>query len=178
MKVRIPNAEIIRKPTVPCKIGFVYSRQFADPVNDLLESAYRKGMNQLSVELSLPHRSRSTGPRSQNNRIWGHCEDIAEQLIDPESGKQKYTREEVKDAMMRFAVAEGYPTKWSDLHGEVIPIPTREASVEEAQIVLEVIQRFADRHALWLTEYDLDGVPYRSVGGRTREEMEALDGKA
>jgi hypothetical protein len=121
-----------------------------------------KGLNQLCWELSLPHRPRSTGPRSQNSRIHGNCQNIADQLRD-------YTPEQVKAAMKRMAVSDGYPTMLS-LDGIEVPKPTRYASVEEAKLVLDVIQRFADEHSLYLTEYDDDG-PYQTVGGRTREEM-------
>lgn len=182
MKVWIPNAEIVvgALPQVsgPSRgvIGFKYSFEFSDSIRALLELAANKGINQLSVELQLPYRKRSSGFRSQNSRLHGHCKDIATQLMDTDSGEPTCTAEEVKEAMKRKAVEEGYPTKWSPIDGEVIPLPTRQASVEEMQIILDVVQRFADEHELWLHEYDLDGVPYRSVGGRSREEMERYRG--
>jgi hypothetical protein len=33
------------------------------------------------------------------------------------------------------------------------------------------MQLFADTHELWLWEYDEDNEPYKTVGGRSREEM-------
>lgn len=52
-----------------------------------------------------------------------------------------------------------------------------DASVEQETFINRVLQRYADIHGFWLTEYDDDTDPehpiaYRSVGGRTRKEME------
>jgi hypothetical protein len=170
MKVVIPAGEIIRKPQAKHKIGLRYHPEFEDQVQALLSEARKKGVTQLAWTIQLPYRPRSTGPRSQNSRIHGHAKDISEQLVD-DDGAPIYTPDEVKEAMKRLAVKEGYPTKYSPIDDEVIPKPTRNASVEEAKLLSDVIQRFADEHGMWLTEYDDDG-PYKSVGGRSREEME------
>lgn len=165
MKVVIPAAAVIKKDEVPNKVGAAYDDYFEPQIRDLIERAKEKQRRedpQLKFEISLPQRPRSKGPRSQNSRIHGNCQDIADQLGE-------YTMEEVKDAMKRMAVGEGYPTKLS-LDGKEIPKPTRNTTVEEANLLLRVIQRFVDEHNLYLTEYDEEG-PYRSVGGRTREEM-------
>ena len=162
MKVVIPNAEFII-PSKPHILGLRYSPAFDPQVDALIEKARGKRITQIYAELKLPMRPRSSGPRSQNSRIWGNCTDIADQLGD-------YTPEEVKAAMQRMAVAEGYPTKMS-IDGREVPMPTRNASMEEAKILLDVIQRFADEHGLYLTEYDEIG-PYQTVGGRSRKEME------
>lgn len=164
MKVTIPAGVIIRKETAPNCIGIRYPKEYELAVRALLESADKKKITQLCWELSLPHRPRSTGPRSQNSRIHGNCKDIADQLTD-------YTPEQVKDAMKRMAVGEGYPTVLT-LDGIEEGKPTRDSSIEEAKIILDVIQRFADTHGLYLTEYDDDG-PYQTVGGRPRNEMRA-----
>lgn len=169
MKVTIPAAEVIKKEGVPNKVGAQYPQEFEPQIQHLIEKAQEKQKRdnvQLHWEISLPKRPRSKGPRSQNNRIWGNCQDIADQL----SGEEiEYTAEEIKAAMQRMAVDEGYPTKLS-LDGKEVPKPTRYSTVEEANLLLKVIQRFADQHDLFITEYDEQG-PYRSVGGRTREEM-------
>lgn len=172
MKVFIPNAEIIRKDGVPNKIGFSYSRQFEDSVTTLLETARKMRTSQLSVEIKLPFRPRSVGYRSQNARFHGHCSDLASQIIH--DGEPVYTAEEIKEAMKRIAVTEGYPTKWSPIDSAVVPIPTRKASMDQMKLLLDCVQRYADEHGLWLHEYAKDGSAYRSVGGRTKEEMEDM----
>lgn len=161
-KVVIPAGEIIHKENVPQKLGVHYQREFIPEVEQLIEEARNKGISQLKWEITLPRKPRSKGPRSQNNRIWGNCQDIADQL-------REYTAEEIKAAMQRMAVDDGYPTKMS-VDGKEIPKPTSTVSSEEAKILLDVIQRFADEQSLYLTEYDSQG-PYKTVGGRTREEM-------
>lgn len=169
MKVVIPAAEAIKKEGVPNKVGAHYPPEFEPQIQHLIEKAQEKQKRetiQLHWEISLPKRPRSKGPRSQNNRIWGNCQDIADQISNEE---EEYTAEEIKAAMQRMSVEEGYPTKLS-LDGREVPKPTRYATVEEANTLLNVIQRYADQYELYLTEYDEQG-PYRSVGGRTREEM-------
>lgn len=170
----IPAAEIIRKPTAPFAIGFRYAPEFEAAVITLLEQARRKKISQLAVHLSLPFRPRSTGKRSQNHHFRGHCRDISLQLVEPETDLLAYTEGEIADAMKRMAVADGYHTKMS-ADGIEVPESEAVASMEQENILINVCHRFADEHALWLTEYDdtVDPpVAYRTVGGRTREEME------
>jgi hypothetical protein len=56
----------------------------------------------------------------------------------------------------------------------VQPKHLSEASIEEADIVNKVITRFADEHGFWLTRLDENKIPYHSIGGRSRAEMEAM----
>lgn len=126
----------------------------------------------VSWRLTMPRRPRTTGPRSQNSRWWGHCEDIAAQVypeLSPEAGKQR-----VHDGMLRMSVVEGYPT-YLDLNGVETPLPSAEASMEQLGLVLRVQQRYADIHNLWLTEYVAEGPHkgkvYKSIGGRSYDEM-------
>lgn len=123
---------------------------------------------QVLLELDRP---RSTGPRSENSRHWGHCTDIAQQLTTDEC---RYTKRHIDAALRRMAVSEGLPT-FLNVDGVEEPIHTSEMTGRHMEIVERVKQRFADLHELWLTEYDdtvSPPVPYRSVGGRTRAEME------
>lgn len=124
----------------------------------------------VTLAVSLPKRPKSTGERSQLNRHWGHCEDIADQLS---TIKQSYTKRHIDAALRRMAVSEHLRT-FLNVDGAEEPIHFSEMCVEEANIVEYVKQRFCDQHDLWLTEYDdtVDPpVPYRSIGGRTRAEM-------
>ena len=108
----------------------------------------------------------------QNRRLYGHCSDIAEQVLDENTGRSSYTTIEVKDSMMRMAVSEGYPTHLS-LDGAEVPLPSRHSSVKQLDAVFRVMQRYADIHEFYLTEIDEETKqPYRSVGGRTLKEME------
>lgn len=171
MKVTIPAAYFIRKDTVPQHIGFRYDRSFEESVEALLQKAWKKKITQLRVDLALPEKPRSTGRHSQNSHIWGHCTDIADQITDDE-GFCLYTKSEIEQAMLRMAVSEGYPTKLS-IDGSEVPASLSRATSEEAAVVIDVIHRFADIHNLYLTEYDTETMqPYRTIGGRSREEME------
>ena len=135
----------------------------------MTEKAAKRG-GYITLSISLPKRPKTTGERSQLNRHWGHCEDIADQLS---TIKRSYTKREIDDALRRMAVSEHLPT-FLNIDGQEEPIHLSEMSVEEANIVETVKQRFCDKNGLWITEYDdevLPPVPYRSIGGRTRAEM-------
>ena len=141
-------------------------------LNVAVERALAKHNGYIGIETYEPFRPRSTGWRSQNNRFYGHCEDIAEQVypkLSPGAGKQR-----VHDGMLRMSVSEGYPT-YLDLNGVETPLPSAEASMEQLGLVLRVQQRYADFHKLWLTEYIKEGPnknkSYKSIGGRSYEEM-------
>ena len=125
----------------------------------VLKKCAEKNSGYVTLTTEAPKRPRTTGERSQNSALWGWCSDIADQL--------HYTDEQVKAAMCRMAVSEGYPTALS-IDGVEEPMPTRHASVEQMYVVLSVIVRFADEHSLYLTEYDGDGIPRRMVGGKTK----------
>jgi hypothetical protein len=150
--------------------------EFRSNVDELLQKCYAKNNGHLTFSVELPRQARSTGPRSINNRIHGHCENLAEQIPPDKDGK-KFTADEVYAAMKRMSVSEGYPTYLS-LDGIEEPLPMRYSSQDQALIVSRVIQRYADTHNFWLIEYDetvKPPVPYRSLGGRTRTEMAAYE---
>ena len=124
-----------------------------------------------NLALTYMQEPRSTGPGSQNSRLYGHCGNLAEQFTNPD-GRPTYTVAEIKDAMMRMAVGDGYPTHLS-ADGQEVPLPTRHSTKTQLGVILNVIQRFADEHRFWLIEVDkATKIPYRSVGGRSLKEME------
>ena len=170
ISLTIPAARVIRKPGVPLKIGFEYPREYDPGVEMLMEYIQKLNTQFLRVDISPVKRPRSTGKNSQNNHVWGHCADIANQLRDPATGEATYNTSEVEEAMKRMAVSEGYPTRLAP-DGVEAPKPFRDATVEEAKLLLDVIHRFADEHSLALTETDDEG-EYLSIGGRSRREME------
>jgi hypothetical protein len=152
------------------------------------------------VRIDPPFQPRTTGPRSQQTRFEGHCEDIAEQLGIPKS--------RVREALKRMAVTQdGYPARMG-MDGVMEPESTSAVSKQEMAALIRRQAAYADMNNLWLTEYaeekcpfcggtgivsftDTEGeeneskcadchgkkirlVPYRSLHGRTREEMRKL----
>ncbi len=170
MTVTLPAVKLLRTGRLD-QIAFDLPLCYQAAVWALGEKAQAKG-DYLQVQLGLPRKPRSTGFRSQNSRLHGNCENLAEQIADVETGVPIYTAEEIKEAMKRMAVSAGYPTRLS-IDGREEPLPTRYSSQEEMQTVLDVIKKFADEHEYWLVEYcEETKLPYRSVGGRTKTEME------
>lgn len=123
------------------------------------------------VTITSPTKPRSTGYRSQNSRIHGHCADIAAQ-----AGKAEFKDpEQIKLLMKYLAIDRGYPH--SEYRGKIIPKKSSECNTLEANILLETIQQFADENNFYLTEYtkkqgNKDAIPYKSIGGRTLAEMQ------
>ena len=153
------------------------------------------------VRIDPPFQPRTTGPRSQQTRFEGHCEDIAEQLGIPKS--------RVREALKRMAVTQdGYPARMG-MDGVMEPESTSAVSKQEMGALIRRQASYADMNNLWLTEYDEEKcdacfglgevaneektpgslvmvkcpacrgkkmrlVPYRSLHGRTREEMRKL----
>lgn len=168
----IHGADILAGPDsehVILRVGSEGARRLLE----LQDAAYKRRVRGIRIEAAIPARRRSTGPRSENSRLWGHCGDIASQLVDG-SGEPVYTTQEIKDAVMRMAAGDPevrYPTTLSP-DGLEVPMPTRRATSEQLRGVFAILQRFADVHGLWLHEYDeATGLAYRSLGGRSLEEM-------
>ena len=142
----------------------------SDGVWSYLRAVGEKTNFHFRFRIDRPFRPRTTGYRSQSARFHGHCEDIAIQLVIAETGRI-YSPEEIADAFKRMAVEYGYPTHLS-VDGIEVPNSEADLSLEQESILLKVQQRYADIHGFWTTEYSQDGKhTYRSVGGRTEEEM-------
>ena len=118
----------------------------------------------VSVEIRRPFQPRTTGPRSQENKFRGGCRDISEQLGLP--------FESICEAIRRMATDDGYPMTQA-IDGAMVPISTSAASLEDEALLIKVMHKFADEHNLYLTEMDEYG-SYRTVGGRSRAEMQKL----
>ncbi len=169
MTVTLPAVKVLRTGRMD-QLAFDLPAPYQAAVWALMQRAEKKG-DYVQLSLGLPKKPRSTGFRSQNSRLHGNCENLAEQIADIDTGMPIYTAEEIKEAMKRMAVSSGYPTRLS-IDGLEEPLPTRHSSLDQMQIVLDVIKKFADEHNYWLIEYAKDTkIPYRSVGGRSREEM-------
>ena len=163
------TAEVVSSRS--CEITLRLPNNLRESLEMLGKKLKDNRVTQVYIKLGYPRRPVSRGERGQLNRIHGQCQDLATQLSD---GVKMYTKEEVKAAMKRMAVSIGYRTKFNDIDGIEEPISLTEATMEEAGFVTTTINRFADAHDLWLTEYDDSVKPpvkYRSLHGRTREEM-------
>ena len=140
----------------------VYLRMF---VKQLRDNSAGYG----SLRLTSPFKPKSNGFRSQNSRIHGHCADISKQCVEPLLSPEQW-----KLFFKAEAIEDGYPCV--EFRGLKVPASLAEASTEQASMVINRINLFADERNYWLTEYDEKGQPYKSVGGRSRKEMEVYNG--
>jgi hypothetical protein len=142
-----------------------------------LDAIGAKSNDHFEVTIGRPFRPRKTGYRSGSARLHGHCHDLAEQMAKESQNVGKLA-ERIKAAMKRMTAGEGLWRTFLDIDGTEQPISEAEASVEEESAINRILQRFADEHGFWLTEFIDKEKPelgtYRSIGGRSQKEMEAL----
>jgi stage V sporulation protein SpoVS len=139
-------------------------RDYSEAILSIVERSANKHNGFMTVTLGTPKRPRTTGPRSQNNKVFGMCTDIVEQFH--QAGMIDIDVDKVYQAFKRMAVAEGYPTRYNPIDGIEEPESQSRVSVEQDEILIKVIQRFADENNMYLTDYTEDGRQVRTIGGK------------
>lgn len=88
-------------------------------------------------------RPRTTGPRSQNRRLNGFIQQVAEDTGDD--------FDSVKMHVKRMAISRGYPFK-TNRWGEVVPKSERRSTVEECALLIDTVQQVAAELGIVLRE--------------------------
>jgi hypothetical protein len=114
-----------------------------------IEPAIKKLIDQLNdnpanVQISKWHRTRSTGPHSQNRAINGFIQQIAQ-----ETGNDFET---VKTYCKTEAISAGYP--FDTLRDIVIPWSETRLDTVQASILIDTIHRLAAEEGIRLKEED------------------------
>jgi len=117
---------------------------YRTPLWAMVESAKTDYWN---VKISRPKRPRTTGWKSQNHHINGHCQQIA-----METGNS-FTA--VKERMKELAIGRGYP-KETLVDGSVKPKSEADIDTVEAGYLIDTIHQFADEWNIRLIEEDED----------------------
>ena len=146
MTVEIPAAECkgIRhdgRTDVIVRVPYDYEHD----ILVLSDKMHAKRLTQLYVKLALPRKPRTTGWRSQNHHLNGHCQQIAEYTGD--------SFDDVKIHVKREAIADGYPVR-TNSWGEVVPQSESDASTVECAMLIEAAHRVASFLGVVLKEYD------------------------
>ena len=104
--------------------------------------------HQWHVEISKPRKPRTTGERSQNHHLNGHCQQLAQ-----ETGNDFDT---VKYAVKYRAIPGGYPY---DTMGDLV-VPWSESRVDTVQCAVAIVEahRLADELGIKLIEEESDEV--------------------
>ena len=132
-RIEIPAAECIasRSELVTFRLGPFYG----DYWQRLRQRATEHGVDRYRLIIDMPYRKRSAGPRSQNNHLHGHCQQIA--LYHGNSV------DDIKQWIKRKAADErGYPSIVMP-DGSTQPKSSAEASVEECSILIECAHQVA-----------------------------------
>ena len=101
---------------------------------------------------------RSTGFRSLNKHVHGHCQDIAVQANEHKSLIYEWA--------CALAAEEGL-LRVKDVLGTPMPLHESEWTTKEASDVVELLHRTADERRWYLTEY-LNGVATKVFYGKER----------
>ena len=95
-----------------------------------------------SVNISKPHKPRTTGEGSQSHHFHGHCGSIALALSLPP--------DMVKRAIKIMAMEDGYPG--NEIGGVKVPMSEADADTTQEALLIEVTHRFAAEHNIPLIE--------------------------
>ena len=103
----------------------------------------RKKDHYYRIRIDRPRKARTTGDRSQNHHINGHCQQIA-----IETGNNFET---VKTYCKEQAISEGYP--YDEFGGKMIPYSETRIDTVQAGVLIETIHRLAAELGIVLEEY-------------------------
>jgi len=145
--MKIKNAQA--KKTGLQKVELYYPKEWEPAIINLCEKSAKKHGGYICADLSLPRKPRTTGGKSQNHHINGHCQQIA-----METGNSFSV---VKMAMKTEAITEGYPFETLP-DGTVWPKSEADIDTVQAGILIETIHRMAAEWDIKLIE-DKNGIP-------------------
>lgn len=142
--VIIPNAKRVKTQEQGC-IKFIVSEEFHDMLRGLFryqEIIRRAQSDYYYLKIDTPRKPRTTGEKSQNHHINGHCQQIAMETGQP--------FEDVKKRAKQIGIAMGYPILTDekgnavlDFWGEAQGIHEYDCSTEEAGILIEALHLLA-----------------------------------
>lgn len=122
---------IIKASEKGIKIPDDYKQTF----HDMIDFCNNKRGGYMRLVLSPPFKHRSTGEKSQNHHLNGHCQQIS-----------NYTGEDfdiIKMHVKRKAIKYGYPT-YTDVLGELQPKSETEIDSTECGYAIEASHEIAD----------------------------------
>lgn len=149
--IRFPVTAIIRKASVPGKVGFEIEPDIGALIDEYIRQVKWSGVVAF-VTLAKPKRLRSTGEKSANHHLNGHIGQISE-----ETGNDF---EDVKLYVKRKAMRRGLPAKTNN-KGEIVyslidkePLPMSEADmdVEQCGWCIDEAHQLADELGIRLRE--------------------------
>jgi len=112
-------------------------------LGDVLKQGKEKNGDWYKVTVTVPGRPRSTGEKSQNHRINGFIQQIAIETGNNFDQLEMYFKQE--------AISEGWPYDTLP-SGAMMPKSEADATVEDAAVLIAVIERFAAEWGIPLQE--------------------------
>lgn len=126
MNLRLPSLQRIKTGT-PTIISFEVPRAYAKELGEL----FRKSPEKIDVELSVPKRKRTTGYRSQNAKLNGSIQQIANETGNDFADVKLYVKRKAFARGLPFATKANGDIVYSLADGE--PMPISEADMDTVQ---------------------------------------------
>ena len=130
---------IIKASEKGLKIPEDYKQTFLN----IIKYCNEKRGGYMRLVLSPPFKHRTTGEKSQNHHINGHC-----QQISNETGEEF---DRVKIVAKGRAIKRGYPIR-TDIFGNTVPLSETEIDTEQAGYLIESLHEIADFLGVVLNE--------------------------
>ena len=141
MTVTLPAVKLLRTGRMD-QIAFDLPKGYQAAVWGLIQKAEKTG-DYLQLRMGLPRKPRTTGWRSQNHHINGHCQQIAMETGNSFSA--------VKERMKVLAIGRGYPIE-TLVDGTVLPASETDVDTVEAGYLIDAIDQFAAEWGITLKE--------------------------
>ena len=109
-------------------------------LKDLVDVCNLKYSGFVKVDLTAPHKSRTTGPQSQNNLIWKLITEISK-----ETGNDLH---DVEEAAKERAIRRGYPYHQNKITGQIKPVSMTEISTVEAGYLIDELYQIAAEYGV------------------------------
>lgn len=140
--IEILNAEaIFGESDITIKVP----RDHVDAWANLRGYLEKKRITQVYCKIGRPRRIRTTGYRSQNHHLNGHCQQIAEYTGD--------YFDDVKRHIKMMAIAKGYPSKTNSF-GEVVALSEADATTFQCAMLIDAAHEAASFLDIKLKEYE------------------------
>jgi hypothetical protein len=130
---------------------FIVPENMRDAVQAISKKSVEKHGHYMSVSIDTPKKPRTTGERSQNHHINGHCQQIAAETGQPFEDVKKYAKQ--------VAIGMGYPIATDengepmyDWWGNALGISERDCSTEDAAKLIEALHMLAGGLGISLRE--------------------------
>ena len=132
-------------------IAVIIPKRFREAFQKLVQKSERFHNGFVTITISLPHKPRSTGYRSQNHHLNGHIQQIASETGNPSEVIKLEAKVRAVDMEYPMLIREDGSVQ-KDLWGRIMGISEADSSTEECAILIEATHMIASELGIILKE--------------------------